>query len=167
MRKLRTFPDRVPERVKSKSKPSNSSSADAAIHTGHGPGDKPGRPNRAQHRPPHSSTTSLSLRLGLGGAGRDAKPARNENVACHSSPVRRRNALRPLGPSPGLAFAVDHLDRLIERLHSEPTRGRAQMLPLPDTPGGERRLAIVAVADRDEAGRPPSYPPTRDALPLP
>jgi hypothetical protein len=48
-----------------------------------------GRLHSAQPRPRHSNTTSLSLRLGLGGAGRDAKPARNENVACHSSPVRR------------------------------------------------------------------------------
>ncbi len=64
-----------------------------------------------------------------------------------------RNALRPLVALPGLSFAVDHLDRLIERLHREPTRGRAQMHPLPDASGGERRLAIVAVAHRDEASQ--------------
>src|SRR5580692_10069600 len=64
-----------------------------------------------------------------------------------------RDALRPLGAPPGLAFAVDHLDRLIERLHGEPTRGRAQVQLLPDTPGRDCRLTIVAVADRDEAGQ--------------
>src|SRR5271166_3172377 len=63
-----------------------------------------------------------------------------------------RDALRPLVAPPGLAFTVDHLDRLVERLHGEPTRGRAQVQLLPDTPGRERRLAIIAVADRDEAG---------------
>ena len=64
-----------------------------------------------------------------------------------------RDALRPLIALPGLAFAVDHLDRLVERLHGEPARGGAQVQPLPDASGGERRLAIVAIADRDEAGQ--------------
>jgi hypothetical protein len=64
-----------------------------------------------------------------------------------------RDALRPLIALPGLAFAVDHLDRLVERLHGEPARGGAQVQPLPDASGGERRRAIVAIADRDEAGQ--------------
>jgi hypothetical protein len=64
-----------------------------------------------------------------------------------------RDALRPLIALPGLAFAVDHLDRLVERLHGEPARGGAQVQPLPDASGGERRLAIVAITDRDEAGQ--------------
>jgi hypothetical protein len=70
--------------------------------------------------------------------------------------TRRRSGARcasPIGRPVRLSFAVDHLDRLIERLHGEPTGGRAQMQSLPDTPGRERRLAIVAVADRDEAGQ--------------
>jgi hypothetical protein len=64
-----------------------------------------------------------------------------------------RDALRPLIALPGLALAVDHLDRLVERLHGEPARGGAQVQPLPDASGGERRLAIVAITDRDEAGQ--------------
>ena len=36
-----------------------------------------------------------------------------------------RDALRSLIALPGLAFAVDHLDRLVERLHGEPARGGA------------------------------------------
>ena len=37
---------------------------------------------------------------------------------------------------PGLAFSVDHLDRLVERLHREPARGGAQVQLLPDASGG-------------------------------
>ena len=64
-----------------------------------------------------------------------------------------RDALRPLIALPGLSFAVDHLYRLVERLHGEPAHGRAQVQPLPDASGRERRLAIIAVADGDNASQ--------------
>ena len=126
MRKLRTFPDSVPK-GQIETKPSNSSPADAAIHTGHGPGDKPGRPNRAQHRPLQHDIPEPAPRARRRRTRREAGAKRERGLTLIAG--QTRNALRPLGPSRGLAFAVDHLDRLIERLHGEPTRGRAQMLP--------------------------------------
>ena len=63
------------------------------------------------------------------------------------------DALCPRGPLPGLAFAVDHLDRLVERLQGKSLSGRAQVQALPDAPRREGRLSVVAVPDRDEAGQ--------------
>ena len=92
---------------------------------------------------PCQLSTSFSRRRGLAGADCEAKPARNENVACQSG---ARQARHPRGPSraaPGLPLAVDHLDGLVERLHRQPQRRRAQVQPLP---GAARR-------DRARRGR--------------
>ena len=67
---------------------------------------------------------------------------------------RRRSGARCARPcrcAPELPFAIDHFDRLVERLHRHAMGRRVQMQPLPGSPRGDRISSIVAIPHGDQA----------------